>query len=316
MDIISYLLGKKAGGGGGGSPIIPPEAGILESIVVGSLPDKLTYIEGEPLDLTGCVILGNFSNGYQLDVTSGCTFICNNPVTYYDTKITVKYVVLDLEKTLDIPITVTGEPVQAPSTTILLYNFDDNVKDQVSGTAMSLTPTYTAGKFGKALVGSSSAKTVAVNWDNAKLRAEDFTVEFWFKTSVNRTDISYFSVASSGTSFFSTSAIATNGLKMSVSMTAGDYSFANNCVVDSTPTDFSMTTWHHAAVVGTAGTYKTYLDGKLACHGDIRSNSNAKFTEFTLKESYMVWDELLFCNEAKYLADFEPPHGPYYLAGE
>lgn len=315
MDIISYLLGKNAGGGGGGSPIIPPEAGVLESIVVGSLPDKTTYIEGEPLDLTGCVILGNFSNGYQLDVTGGCTFICNDPVTYYDTQIAVSYTSGEVTETLSIPITVTGEPVQAPSTTILLYNFDDNVEDQVSGTAMSLTPSYAAGKFGKAIAGSSSAKTVAVNWDNSKLRAENFTVEFWFKTSTNRTNISYFSVAS-GSPFFSSDAIATNGLRMRVSASAGSYSFANNCIGDSTPTDFSMTTWHHAAVVGTAGTYKTYLDGKLACHGNIRNDSSAKFTEFTLGDSYMVWDELLFCNEAKYLADFEPPHGPYYLAEE
>ena len=149
MDILSYMIGKKSGGGGS-SPIIPPEAGTLQNIVVGTLP-KTNYVEGDSLDISNCVILGNYSNGYQYDVTGGCTFTANDPVTYFDTSIVVTFETA----TLTIPITVTGKPVEAPAETKGLWHFDDGTdKNEVNGKGTSssglVNPaniTSTNGKF-------------------------------------------------------------------------------------------------------------------------------------------------------------------------
>lgn len=361
MDIISYLLGKNAGGGGGGSlqeltvtptneeqvklpeegytgfskvvveaipePIIPPEAGVLESIVVGSLPDKTTYIEGEPLDLTGLVILGNFSNGYQYDVTSGCTFICNDPVTYYDTKITAKYVVLDLEKTIDIPITVNGVPVQAPAETKGLWHFDAGTdKNEVNGKGTSTSGLVdpqsvqtSTGVFGT--TGTKQSSAIWLNYNNTlaltnyavgTITSSDFTYEFWFCPN------------SSGALFISLLSKATNystdiGLKVGsggVLSINGSSGWLPSPTLDATVTA-SLNSWHHFAFVNNHATRKIYIDGKLWATSTANPSNDLGLAYISIRtnSSNDFFDEVLFTENAKYLTNFEPPHAEYYLAG-
>lgn len=307
MDIISYLLGKKAGGGGG-SPIIPPEAGVLESIVVGSLPDKTTYIEGEPLDLTGLVILGNFSNGYQYDVTSGCTFICNDPVTYYDTKITAKYVIVDTEKTVDIPITVNGVPVQAPASTTLLAHFDGNLINEVTGAAAS-SGTYTQ-REGKFSYGQGAAFTYPTT---INIRGGSHTIEYWLKLNQNHANdypSSYVFINSSSNYALWGGGTPTNGILLNSGM-------RSNYTTDYLPTNVDYAKWHHIAVVFDGGNYRIYFDGRLNTHGQVNQSYTNAFNAFRMTYCPYsdVYDEVMICDEAKYVADFEPPHAAYYLAG-
>lgn len=327
MDIISYLLGKKAGGGGGGSPIIPPEAGVLESIVVGSLPDKTTYIEGEPLDLTGLVILGNFSNGYQYDVTSGCTFICNDPVTYYDTKITVKYVVLDLEKTIDIPITVNGAPVQAPAETKGLWHFDTGTdKNEVNGKGTSTSglvdpqsqPT-SIGVFDT--IGCKNSTSMWLNYNNTlgltnyavgTIPSSDFTCEFWFYPATGN---SLFVLFMSKATNYSTDL----GLKVGsggVLSINGSSNWLPSPTLDATVTA-PLNSWHHFAFVNNHTTRKIYVDGKLWATSTATPSTDLglAYMHMRTNNSNDFFDEVLFTENAKYLANFEPPHAEYYLAG-
>lgn len=195
LDITSYLLGKLSGGGGAnpqqveaaydacedkgatipeektlanladcietipGQIVIPPEAGTLVSLVVGTLP-KVAYVEDDPLDLSGMVILGNYSNGGQYDVTPNCTITANNPVLYTDTKITAT---LD-GVTLNIPITVTGKPVKAPTSTTALYHVDSSLESETQG-AVPITiqegyyADYITGKFSTGIKMRGQRKT-------------------------------------------------------------------------------------------------------------------------------------------------------------
>lgn len=309
--MTSYLLGKLAGGGGGGSsPIIPPEAGTLESIVVGTLPTKTTYIEGDAIDLTGLVILGNFSNGYQLDVTSGCTFTVNDPVTYYDTKIVVSYTKDEVTKTLDIPITVEGRPVLAPASTKLLAHFDGNLKNEVTG-ASATSGTY-SGKTGKFNNGQGAAFTfpVSINYKSGTC-----TIEYWLKLDSNHNNdypSSYvFINGSQNVSMWGTTKPTTNGLVLSGTL-------ASTTIKDYLPASCDYTKWHHIAIVFDNGNYRTYLDGKQSTHGVANQSGSATFNSFRMTYCPYndVYDEVMVCEEAKYTADFEPPHAAYYLGGE
>lgn len=301
LDITSYLLGKLSGGGGG-SPVIPPEAGTLLNIVVGTLP-KTSYIEGEPLDLTGCVIYGNYSNGGQYDVTSGCTFIANNPVLYTDTKIVVTYETA----TLDIPITVAGAPVKAPASTVALYHCDDNLKDEVSGVEGSGTKQYTAGKFGKSIVGQNSSEPdfSKIRITNAEMLSGKYTIEFWGKfISSSSTGAPYIHYHPSWNSTLFDSNIKTSGLT--------PFFKQNTTYTNPTP-NYDSTTWNHFAVVIDNGNFRTYLNGILSAEGTIQNNSNYNIGAFKAYGTACAFDEALFCNDVKYTTNFAPPHGPYYI---
>lgn len=125
--------------------IIPPSAGTLQSIAVTTSPTKTTYLEGEYFDYSGCVITAIYQNA-TYDVTNDCTFVCNTPLQYEDTTVTVNY----SGQTTSIAITVTAVPVPAPLSTKLLLHLNGNRINEVTGTTAGVGGTYTQseGKFG------------------------------------------------------------------------------------------------------------------------------------------------------------------------
>lgn len=363
LDITSYILGKAAGGGGGdpheaeytaaaydvceqkgatmpaeetlanlancidtipSATIIPPEAGTLTGILLGSMPTKTTYTEGEALDLTGCVILGEYSNGYEYDVTQRCTFTCNDPVTYYDTKIVVT---LDTFS-LDIAITVNGLPVQAPAETVGLWHFDDHTdKNEVNGKGTSpsglVNPQSVSVSAGKFNDGTSGASVVYYNYNNclqlsnaesSQINNAEFTFELWFYSGAYGTNKSTLSV------HFASGNNTSSSIKFTIDGTgAMDFSGTSTSLMPNmvtTSTTIDLTKWHHFAFVINKTDRKVYIDGNLAVSssGNITSTNGAlKFIDDNVVTRIYI-DEVLMTESVKYSSDFEPPHGPYYLA--
>jgi len=359
MDIVSYLLGKNAGGGGGGGslqeldvtptdqeqvllpeegyvgfsqvtvaaiqpPVVPPEAGTLTGIVVGTLP-KISYVEGDALDLTGCVILANYSNGYQYDVTAYCTFTCNDPVTYSDTSIVVTFET----ETLTIPITVAGKPVEAPAETKGLWHFDDGTdKNEVNGKGTSTSGlvdpqsiVMTSGKFDMGL-----ADRVYLNYNNSlglihgaprEMMLSEVTIEFWFKptpTSSQASAVYIYLWTYDETNYRVGIQVALNGAVTNKS----------NAFVMPSPTvatrTITINEWHHFALVNNKTERKIYIDGILflTSTATLGTSVDATYGTVHLVTGGMLqgFDEVLLTESVKYVTDFEPPHAPYYLANQ
>ena len=295
-----------------GQIVIPPEAGALVNLVVGTLP-KVAYVEDDPLDLSGMVILGNYSNGGQYDVTPNCTITANDPVLYTDTQIVVS---LD-EVTLNIPITVTGEPVKAPDSVIALYHLDNNLKDEVtSETATGAPGSYVSGKFstGAQGVNNNNYKLLPVNISANDLQTNDYTIEMWIKcTATNFNSVSRYKNDTDTALLFASDNVTSAGLRLRTESSSWDQGLASSCSVDTTFPNYNANVFHHLALVIKHGTYVAYLDGKKACHGNVNSYANSAFYRLYPSGSNAHFDEIMICAEARYLTDFEPPHGPYYI---
>lgn len=342
LDITSYLLGKLSGGGGGANPqqveaaydaceekgatipeektlanladcietipgqiVIPPEAGTLVSLVVGTLP-KVSYVEDDPLDLSGMVILGNYSNGGQYDVTPNCTITANNPVLYTDTKIVVS---LD-GVTLNIPITVAGKPVKAPDDTIALYHLDSNLKDEVSGDAAPGTYAACAGVFNNGSYGNNDSALYPnlnkIKITNAELLANDYTIEYWAKTASSQGYPPTIRITNTSTCLFNTSTATSYGFTLE--------SISANATKLYIPASWNANVWHHYAITFSGGNYAIYVDGKKCTIGAVKNNVNTSINGLRLYGGTgNLFDEFLFTGGVKYVADFEPPHGPYYI---
>lgn len=290
----------------GGGTVVPPEAGTLTGIFV-NVPPQIYYVEGDPLDLTGCVILGSYSNGGYYDVTANCDFICNDPVTFYDTKITVQYGGFSV----DIPITVTGRPVLAPSTTTVLAHFDGNMINEVTGSALAGTYSQQNGKWNKAQQSGNNSNystfTTAVNRDGG------FTVEFWAKNTASGTNPMRYCVKGSGTTespIFKTSAnITTEGFKLNY--VGSGQMFITETIVNKPSSALNTSQFYHYAFVFDETTMKFYLDGTLMTEGVI--NTLALNFNLVYPQVSGAIDEFLACHSKKYVSDFVPNHAPYYL---
>lgn len=198
-----------------GSEVVPPEAGTLTGLLIGSMPTKTAYVEGERLDLSGLVVLGTYSSGFDYDVTGDCTFVCNDPVTIYDKKIVAQY----QGYSLDIAITVAGLPVAAPADTVMLYHFNDNLKEEVSNTTTSGSANYLVGKFGKGLQPTQYVAFKTLNWDTNYTATGSFTIEFWVKnpstsTTYNKAIQRLYGQNNYGV-FFDTQSVPTVGVGLS-----------------------------------------------------------------------------------------------------
>lgn len=123
----------------------------------------------------------------------------------------------------------------APASTTCLYHFDNSLKNEVTGNNMSGsgTITYVTGKFNQAYESNQNYKTEVINLSLNDLLTKDYTLEFWWKTTLaNRTYLSdgfdRFVDSSSKQPFFSSENIKTAGLKMSTSSSARCLSFRFN----------------------------------------------------------------------------------------
>lgn len=302
-------------------PVIPPDAGTLTSISVTSNPTKTVYNEGEALDLTGVIITALYSSGSTFNVTQGCTFICNDPVTPNDTEIVVNYE----DKSTSIPITVHALPIPAPASTKGLWHLDTtrNINEVTGTSTMNLT--NVTGKFNNGVnaqsVNTNSNIPVTINWNNnlslnpvTNIQSQQFTIEFWA-----------FVPSSSSSSSFSLriNSESNAGGYISLIFSSTNWSLyddsawlpSNNTTIHTIPV--IKNTWHHIAFVNLANnSRKIYIDGQLFAETSqalssksykfilIRSNSNSNDIPI---------DEVLFCLEAKYSGDFIPPQAPYYI---
>lgn len=302
----AYANGVKLTGTNHWNPnVIPPAAGTLTSLVVGQLPDKTIYYYGESPDLYGLTVLGNYSNGFQYDVTGNCTYTVNDPLTYQDTAIVAS---LD-GVSLSIPITVNAYPVPAPDSTFALYHLDTNLKNEVTGNIGTGTFGYIAGHFGGASYRSSEQNFNEAIVTNTEIKTADITIEFWGKRDGTQSNtyavaIGYISNNSSAY-LFGNRAVATYGLEL-------NSGFRSSQTLVYAPPSFRTEDWHHYAVVFTGGTYKTFIDGKVSNTGNVTTGSSS-INYLRNIATAMIIDEVMICREAKYSTDFEPPHAAYYL---
>jgi hypothetical protein len=292
--------------------IIPPEAGTLTGIVVGTYPTKTVYTEGEELDLSGLTIIATYSNSYEYDVTNNCTYTVNNPVTYYDTKIVVTYET----STLDIPITVNGIPVLIPEGTRALYHLDGNLKNEITGTNASGTYTPITGKFENAQ-GARGVAFVDSGVPNA-ITTPACTMEFWIKP-VNK-GYPIYAAKNSGTSG---SIIMITGRNEFDPSAHSPYMGDEFCITGThtsvaTLPSWDLNIWHHVAITFSFGIWTMFIDGKKLSYGPLKSDVTA--IRYLLNapsadsyQTYTYMDEVCTYDSIKYTTDFEPPHAPYYI---
>lgn len=311
-----------------GSDVIPPDAGTLVDLLIGTLPTKTTYVEGDALDLSGCVILAEYSNGYQYDVTADCTFTCNDPVTYNDTKIVVSYTDGGVTETLDIPITVAGLPVAAPASTVALHHLNNDLTNAVpNGNDITLytgvTISYSSGKFGLALSRISSYAAVVVDSDMpfADFQTKSFTWELWIKSTSASGDtynnilgnIKFVKDVTAQNASSNLFYLNTSNNKLTLNNYLRNQSA--DVIYQTCPTT-TTTDWVHVALVCDQGAWKIFINGTLMSEGLIASSASSYPREafaFTSTSNNFVIDEVLCCNEAKYVTNFAPNHGPYYI---
>ena len=289
----------------------------MTSISVTNNPTKTTYTEGEYFDFAGLVITATYSSGQQYDVTNSCTYTMNQPLQVSDTSILVTYE----SQTTTISIVVNAIPVPAPASTSALFHFNNNLTNECGGSATGGNPNYVAGKFGNAMTTNNSITMNITGIDNQTLRTNNYTFEFWVKCSSTGTyninikyTNKYYTSSTTLEPIFSGDDIATNGLKLAT----GNKALAENCTVDNIPSSFDKTQWNHVAIVFYSdGTYKAFLNGTLACHGNTRNyqpvvwGGVSPYSQTTGQNATI--DEFLFCTSAKYTNDFVPNHAPYYI---
>ena len=308
-----------------GKTIIPPEAGTLTGISFQSLPNKLTYVEGETIDLTGCVVLGTYSQGYTYNVTGNCTFTINTPLLWTDTE-----VIVTLETfTLSIPIIVNGVPVEAPATTQALYHLNNDLLNEVNNTTATsndTSPTYIFGKFGNGLKIDVSVSQEyykfplkSINWND--MITGSHTLEFWVKYTGSAGSYSstslYTNTKIQRSSGSNTDSLLYAGADGNIMTLTNSLCYSNANVIHANfPTTIPKDTWVHIALVFFNNHYYTFLNGTLMTTGEPKPQTNTLYENFNiyLNSVDYCYDEIMFCDEAKYLADFTPNHAPYYIA--
>ena len=295
--------------------IIPPEAGTLTGIVVGTYPTKTVYTEGEELDLSGLTIIATYSNGYEYDVTNNCTYTVNNPVTYYDTKIVVTFET----STLDIPITVNGIPVLIPEGTRALYHLDGNLKNEITGTNTGGNYSSTSGKFGQA----QGNMGVAFNDTGCDaLSTAVYTLEFWMKPTATNVPIYVAKNSATSGSIFLVTANSQFNPSLASPYLGDDFSVAGTHTSVATLPSWELNVWHHVAVTYNEGTWTIFVDGKKLSYGSVRTSGSGYASSIRYfmsassvnATSYVTMvDEVCAYDSIKYTTDFEPPHAPYYI---
>lgn len=130
--VVSYLFAGKTVEVST-SVLVNPVA--LTGIEVTTMPSKRNYVTGEPLDLTGIVVTGTFTNSTTSDVTSQCTF---NPANSS---------ILDESGTITINVSCTiGQYTNTTSFTVAV-----RADNPLTGIAVTTAPTKTVYTVGETL---------------------------------------------------------------------------------------------------------------------------------------------------------------------
>lgn len=118
-------------------------------IVVATPPEKVDYIVGETLDLTGIVVNAIYDNGVPYDVTADCTFSPDDgdTLTASDTEITATYVWTLGQQTQTFHATraISVSSVQSISVTTPPNTVDYNAGDTLDLTGMVVKATMSNG---------------------------------------------------------------------------------------------------------------------------------------------------------------------------
>lgn len=213
----------------------------------------------------------------------------------------------------NISITQVEKPV-IDSNTVSLYHFNDNLKDEISGSTASASYTnrYAVGKFSNCWYQNTnyfSLPTAPITSQN------NYTIDFWYKltgTPGNSTRIHFSDQgATSGyLKFFVDSFFIGNGLS------GTDFEVTNSYPSGIT---FALDSWHHIAYINDNSNSKVYLflDGK-----EIYSATKTAGLLEIIKIGYSgtsstthYLDELRISNVARWTADFTPYTEPYGPAG-
>lgn len=294
-----------------GGTIVPPEYGTLTGIALESLPNKLTYLEGENFNPQGCVVIGTYSGGYAIDVTGNCTFIVPTPLLYNTTSVTVSLETF----TLTIPITVESVPVPAPASSMLLYHFNDNLVNEVTQETTSGSASYVQGKFGKAMLGKPGGENnvfLPTNIVNSNFTNQNYTFECWVKSDSPSIGGIGILASSNSSDFYYLLAQTTDITQNGVIPSTGSRGFFSDYTIDSIPSSFLGTVWNHIAITFFNRKYEIFLNGVKVTHGNI-GNIDMKSLRLTNQFNYTYFDEVLFTNNRKYVDTFIPNHAPYYI---
>lgn len=344
---------------GSGPIVIPPEYGNLVEIVIYNPPDKTTYQEGESLNTEGLVVLAEFDSGHRVDVTKNCHIYVDDPLMVSDTSVDVSYEYNEVRYDTYFSIRVFGVHPQIPNNVVGLYHLDGNYINSITGvddTAGFRSSYYIGewaiGKFKKGLINVYSSGNVGdcaapnirfKSWGktaNEWANASTFTISWWAKYA-------YQKVASGSDQYKDTPMILftfaaanndtnnypyqTNTTYYNCHATIFGYNYkqstfgishnnGRNFVYATMPTGFSLSTWHHYAIVIEGNDIKFFLDGvrlietnlwipsdttvvypTLAMHGNATSTDSYR----NLLGGYI--DEIMIANDTIYYDDFEPP---------
>ena len=304
-----------------GGTVIPPEAGTLTSLTLVSDPNKTTYYVGDTIDLEGLQINGNYSNGFTYDVTQNCDYIVNTPLTYSDT-----YVQASLDSvTLNIPITVLGNPIPAPVSTKALYHFNNTLQNETGGFEFvpqaTTTTNYVVGRFGNALFSQAKYQCNEINYNwNTTFLTNNYTMSCWLKLDSSITTIptkatffvnAWLCYVGSGTTKWLDSINSGENISLNSNFCTQASNIYHKGFSDIT---LDITKWNHLAIVFNSGTYKIFINGILITEGTLKTQTGSSTITFsTSNSSNTDYDEFLFCEEALYSIDFDVPIGEYYL---
>lgn len=199
----------------------------------------------------------------------------------------------------------------APYSCKALYHCDYNLTDETGINTATGTYNEQLGKFNRGTrINGIRFYFPLISIDD--LKTKSYTLEFWCR-KVNSTDKGFHiivgSTGSTANGFLASNDYVTNGMKPSNSYSTGSSTLIYK------PDSFDCTIYHHLAIVFHLGTIYCFIDGKLSTTTPVATNLTKDLD--SLSNNWQVSsndvDEVMFCEEAKYLADFTPPTRPYIL---
>lgn len=196
------------------------------------------------------------------------------------------------------------------SYTTLMLHLDGDVTDSapIPNTPTTANrPTYETGHFGQAGVFAldnlgNGINTLSYDTNLGNLGADDFTIDFWMKTS---------NVATQG------ALLNTNpNWGFFIQLYYGGIHFAGRNMPDFSGGSMSNDTWHHVAIVRNGTSMVIYIDGTSVASGSAGAASIYPASKFEIGEFNGLLDEFRISKGiARWTSNFTPPASPYSTGG-